>query len=173
MTILLRINALLLLMANTFVPSNAQSSWRTKADSAYEFEKSGDLVKAQIWAIRAAQAAKPADPGDSLWQVAVKLSLPLADSVQPSTLLKAGKFYLSQNYINKAKLYLIACRQRSENLRLPIYYLDSYAALAQIANRQKDYTTALSYPDISCQFSPKIDNHARSHSRPAESLPVQ
>lgn len=141
MIVLIRISASLALL-NAFTPLYAQLSWRAVADSAYQFQEAGNLVNAQRWAIRAAEAAKPVDPTDSLWQVAVQLSRPLADSVEVSTLLRAGKFYLSQNSIDKAQPYLIESRKQSEILRLPQYYLDSYSTLAQIAARQKDYSTA-------------------------------
>lgn len=141
MTVLIRTGALVAIFS-AFNPLYAQSSWHDIADSAYQFQQAGKVVEAHTWAIRAAQAAQPADPTDSLWQVAVRSSRPLADSVRLSTLLAAGRYYLNQNNIEKARSYLVECQQQGETLHLPTYYLDSYAALAQIATRQKEYSTA-------------------------------
>lgn len=142
MPILHRMVALFLLLS-TFTPLyiQAQADWHAIADSAGQFQKSGNLINAQLWAVRAAQAAKPINPTDSLWQVAVQLSTPLADSVRPATLLKAGKFFFAQNNVEKAYTYLTEGRLLGETLHLPQYYLDSYVALAQIATRRKDYST--------------------------------
>ncbi|WP_232073987.1 hypothetical protein [Spirosoma aureum] len=78
------------------------------------------------------------------------------------------------NEVQTAEIIGRILEKKDYYLLLYIYFIHyTFARPGREVRLLKVGDLKLSCPDIGCQFSSKIDNYGRPHSRPAESLSVQ